>query len=62
MTRTLGQGRAATLALLHEMVAQNTIRATGPIPPQSRRGMPSCLNHTLTHPLAWEEPGVGTQL
>ena len=22
--------------------------------------MPSCLNHTLTHPLAWEEPGVGT--
>ena len=35
---TTERERVATLALLREMVVQNTIKAPGPIPPQPRRG------------------------
>ena len=65
MTGAPGQGRVATLDLLKEMVAQGAVRAPGlslhgPIEGGGEDYIIYCQNHTLTHPLAWEEPGVGT--
>ena len=46
MIRVLGWGRAATLALLHEMATQNATRTLGPIH-QITRGRGGGLNHLL---------------